>query len=535
MMDEDDVFRPSVFFLASDHITAQSYAVAHAPRTSALRTLVFSKKYNKAPGAIGAANLCMYGGMAGMGKLWVPVADMVEVARAIVEDYSSGVLWALTENKSLGQAIRFFMDFDIKFANAGEVALADGTWVHVQRIVTTTIRKFFMPATDISCVVAASGVHSIKAMPADGIYARAGVHLYFPQVWVDVMQARTLALNIIVALQRETPKIKLGCLDWSKIVDDGVYSEGRGLRMIGQVKSKSCEPCGGKRAPPGVSAHARCVSCGGCGSLIDTTASMYLPAALADGEGRLACIDTPRTASMTVDWFLTCSLRGVRPDMPYTTNWHVPSGSVEPPPPKAPGAKPQHAKGVLLSLDDPKTVQLQKALQSIVLPGIGSPYASVMIRVVSENEKNFVIDVHGNGARFCNNKGSEHTTQLVYFLVDKKTGDVQQRCYSRHVHNNKSCSTFRARLGTPPVRALIPTEDAVANTFAHFILPSNPSPDACIAAIQTLRFRFNFSMAYDGPLASLPPLKTIVPNVRVFAHMQRAVYAKKRAAERIEM
>ena len=76
-----------------------------------------------------------------------------------------------------------------------------------------------------------------------------GMHIYFPNLWVDEHIARLLRESALATLVNRVPwqidyNVEGG---WSEVIDASVYNPKTGLRMIGSDKPTTCTKCGGKR------------------------------------------------------------------------------------------------------------------------------------------------------------------------------------------------------------------------------------------------------------------------------------------------
>lgn len=400
-----------------------------------------------AQGKAGCSHYSYAGGA--LGKLTVPQgAATAELARAIVQDAAMGRYACLTENKPPERPMRFYLDIDR--CSALEPTMR--WWTDLERVIIAEIRRFYPDADPgiFQALVLASGVHDVVA--ADGTRAfKAGVHMVFQNLFVDIDQALYLSSAILARAEHEWPDAPGA---WAKTIDQAVYGASRGLRWAWQFKAKKCEACGGKgkARPEGV--RLRPTACGMCitGSATDFQSSMYAPVYYVDAECHRRLVPPCRYAP-TVDLLLDSSIRYVEREL-VTAGFTAYPGAPRPP--------QLHLVNKTQNVVTVETVADREARRSVgsaILLERGDPligviegavrrvhpmYASVdLAHVVRAGNGLWYRALAKNvGAGYCMNVGRDHSHATVKFLI--KPSGVVQTCFS-----NKVCKQFVSKPAVP--------------------------------------------------------------------------------------
>lgn len=370
----------------------------------------------------------MYGGMYGLGKLFVPQDRTEALADAIVKDFVVGTYSALTENKPLGAPMRLYIDFDFSFASLDD---REAMWKDVEVIMQEEVSKFFpdVDPTDgmFDAVILASGAKRI------GEFYKAGIHVVYQNLFVDVNMALYITSALICRLEDEhLYGDPVGA--WAKRIDQCVYADEppRGLRWAWQFKTKPCENCG-----DAVDAARRGCSMCWCGVAIDKTASMYAPVYfLRRGTDCVRDIVSGCTRERpSVEMLMAASIRAVERSEPSAGFVLYPG---HPPLPKLSVKRNAEGGGKQVSLSlmgatpageqllmtDPRFGAVADAIQAV-----HPMYASISIQKVVQKAKGYAVAVQGKGSCYCMNYGKDHNKQRVKFFIT--ASGVTQYCHCR--------------------------------------------------------------------------------------------------------
>lgn len=370
----------------------------------------------------------MYGGMYGLGKLCVPQSSTLFLADAIVKDFAMGVYMALTENKPYGKPMKFYIDYDFSFTTLDG---KDRLWEVVERVQQEELARFFPEVLPTSSFFDAMVLACGAKRTEDGY--KAGVHVIFQNVFVDVDMALYITSAIIHRLETELRMADEPIGIWNKRIDQCVYADGRGLRWAWQLKTKKCVACDGGGTKRG------CTVCF-AGTVIDTSASMYTPQYVCCGgvECKRQVVDCKRETP-TVELLLAASIRNVTRDTPspgftlYAGHPPLPTLVVK----RGAAANGVKQFGVVMS-GDTKTSTNEELLQPFdprfaaiasAVRRVHDMYADISIQKIVVKSRSFAVAVQGPGSCYCMNYGMDHNKQRVKFYVT--SGGVTQYCHCK--------------------------------------------------------------------------------------------------------
>lgn len=438
-------------------VTGNGFALASARKRAAAGAT--------APACSAAASHYMYGGLQGLGCIAVPLHATRELALAVVRDWSAGTLWTLTENKPVDSCMRMYLDIDLVFNNAAQVVAAQENWVAIAAAVHAEVVRFYdarceeVTARTFQALVLASGVRIQRDAPA-GVYARAGLHIVFPSLYVSVEQAVFIASAIIGRL--DTDGVKCGSDEpWERKVDRAVYGDKRGLRWAWQVKDRPCPAC------CGLATTAPCAGCGRSGRVPDATASMYTPRCRIDGASG-AVVDADVLMALrepVVEAMMEASIRG-GDAQPETPGWTLYPGHpalavvrttrkgevvVED------GQQRRRKTDVEELFSGPKKTALEGIVRRMHAMYKGINVSKVVARVLGPAQRlGYDVCVTGHGSSFCQNKNDDHSKSRIKFWVTAQ--GARQQCWSRKTPQGAAAPCTRFASHTVP---LTPSELAV--------------------------------------------------------------------------
>jgi hypothetical protein len=419
------VFTPAVVpFVPAKQPLRTTHAVIRPMAWQVASAYPFKKK----AGAV--ASHYSYGGGA-IGVVDIPLGLPTEsLAQAVCDDTRAGIhtacMW--TENKPDGFS-PMYMDLDIKLP-PGAPPPTDTWFAEFEtRAVLEEVRKFW-PARDVHdpvfrVLVLASGLR-IK----DDGSCKAGVHLVWQHLMVDVDMAVTLASAVTARAEAEWPEAP-GV--WADRVDHRVYARGKGLRWAWQFKSTPCTKCAG------VAAARRTHECCVTGKVPDFTESMYYPVYYLNGDGSRTALRDCRAAP-TAELLMAASIRSSASDAP-TDGFVLYAGRAPPRIIKTScgGAKVVVASGAHVTRSGvPVEVTSPEARQLLAMVrGYHTMYANTTLASVTRaaHGRYYRVEVDGPGAAYCLNMRGDHRSRHVYFYVDATGIVVQCHC---------GCATVRA-------------------------------------------------------------------------------------------
>lgn len=152
------------------------------------------------------------------GVLHVPHSEVQEFYQTCIDLLNSGTKLYVVEQKT--ELFRFFVDLDYK----AQERLADSELLQFCSIIHEAL------GTTSRCLIARAHPRSIK----DGL-VKSGVHIHWPDLIVNRIQALNLRTKIILELSRVFD------FDWDKVIDVSVYG-GSGLRMLWSHKKPTGDP-----------------------------------------------------------------------------------------------------------------------------------------------------------------------------------------------------------------------------------------------------------------------------------------------------
>jgi hypothetical protein len=262
------------------------------------------------------------------------------------------------------------------------------------------------------------------AVLCEGVRTGTGLHILFPWMLLDSSAALCVRSAMLEAFRKRHAALEA---DWEKVVDISVLTT-NGLRMVGSDKCKDCVICGN-----GSEARPFCSACSMRGRVPQKR--VYWP-------WRVAPLDASMTA-MLADMRLNgahaarlCSIRA--PGRSKTPGFTFPE------------------KGSLV-----RTRQLGSLADVPLGPGLLRALTSMLCRMdphfreltlhsvtsIDAVDAKFIIKVRGAGCRFCLNKGTEHTSQSIYFVASRS--GIAQRCFSQKADvrsGGLACADFSSQM-----------------------------------------------------------------------------------------
>jgi hypothetical protein len=293
---------------------------------------------------------------------------------------------------------------------------------------------------------------------------KTGVHLHFPNIFVNASQALDMRETVIAECTRVWGFRSSPFNAWSEVIDEVVYKQS-GLRMMCAHKGEFCKQCKAQKSGE---------ICGACRNTrrIDQ-GRPYFPLLCTNGKG---------LRDKAVEEYYQNNFSGLIADTSIryygescTSGYSLYDGAptsatsfkVKPTTGiKLAGKKRvlSEATGILLSqqlaLDAPEVRAIQSFFseESVKNKHCSSFYGELVVSQVKYKKKDesFKVDVSGKNSRYCMNKGDNHGGNRVYFLFRASTADhsmgVVQKCYCEKEEARKygPCSTYTSSPMTLP-------------------------------------------------------------------------------------
>jgi hypothetical protein len=308
----------------------------------------------------------------------------------------------------------FAMHFDIDFPDLMEEA---PTLEFCQVVHGAVAQYFKRPLTMIVCAI----------LDDDGLQRKGpGLHLIFPKAMVDTPRACAIWAGVVARCEEH---LRWGRETWATVIDVGVLREKGSLRMIGSDKCEVCPSCRNG------SDKKFCPQCNQSGHM--ARGKIYWPWKILP--------ETPETLQQLADMnsnkahaVRVCSVRTNRDAV--SEDFEVPPGA---PLPSKVVARRGGEVQMLRTFNDRITSKAAefRNLETKVLPEdllellsesircYDPHYSQLVIRDVKASSVHCVVRVHGFHDRYCLNKGSEHTSNQIYFSLTSK--GLCQRCWSK--------------------------------------------------------------------------------------------------------
>jgi len=334
----------------------------------------------------------------------------------------------------------FMMHFDIDFPSLME---EDRTVAFCETLHAAVAEYFHRPRSAVVCAI----------LDATGARRGAGLHVIFPNTWVDEAMACAVWAGVVARCEEKLP---WGRDAWAKVVDVAVLSEKGSLRMVGSDKCEDCPSCHNGREE-----KKFCPHCNQKGKI--PMGKIYWPWKIFP--------KTPPNQETLNNLLLSkahaaryCSIQSAR-DKP-SGDFAIPEGA-----PRAatlskrskkchtmirPGDDALPGSGGTLSLSSEMLEALTQSIRSYD-PHFGQLIIHDVAKAPGKQCRCW-IRVRGYHDRYCLNKGGEHASNQIYFVLSAK--GLSPRCFSKKPELRQSgcfCKDFEG----PPK----PVPDEVITTL----------------------------------------------------------------------
>jgi hypothetical protein len=404
-------------------------------------------------------------------RFYVKPSDYTAFVNTVHQVQTMSSKWYLVERTA--SITRLFFDLDFHFG-VDVPALPDTA--HMLEIIAKTTARMFPDEREVRMAVSVAKPYvkmNNDASPPRELL-KAGFHVIFPTLIVDIPQARAIRKILICELQKEMPMfadIALHRKNWGDVLDPAVHYVGKGgLRMLYSYKCKPCtamQQC--KSALARRKSKVTCSVCHNQGRLHDRVASYYYPHSVVTvSEGVVSTTETspkpstefciyPFGKEQTPGYVVPPGLRAcVTQDLTEFPCLDDPDWADDKPTPKrckirkgsssgmgvgAPLRCPGYAMVCEIDVMSLGAQKLLAHIQSLKYRGM-HPYQNIIlsrIKAYTNKSKNaatrllsppfIFVSVDGEGSSWCPNKQDHHTSNNVWFYVDSRGCSI--RCFSR--------------------------------------------------------------------------------------------------------
>jgi len=322
------------------------------------------------------------------------------------------------------------------------------------------------------------GVSDCPGCGGDPVKRKTGVHLHFPNIFVNALQSLDMRETIIAECTRIWGFRTSPFNAWGEVIDEAVYKQS-GLRMMCANKGEFCKQCKSQKSGE---------ICPGCKKGRVDQGRPYFPLLCTNGKGLRDKLFEEEYQNNFSKLIADTSIRfyGDAVTQGYLLYEGAPTSTSLPKMKSVTGNKLAGKKRVIsettgsllsqqLSLDAPEVRAIQSFFseESVKNMHCSVHYGELVVSQVKYNKKDesFKVDVSGKNSRYCMNKGDSHGGNRVYFLFRAATSEhtmgVVQKCYCDKEESRKygSCATYTSSPMTFP------------HKIASVLFPSSSSMD----------------------------------------------------------
>jgi len=345
------------------------------------------------------------------------------------------------------EVYRYFCDFDFK-----QLALIPDKTIEAAAIVVQSVVRLFYPSLkdDEEALKAVVCTTDAKRVPAKGTtpeLIKTGMHILWPGLLVSVDTALNIRESMLVEMQKIFGLRVEPSNSWEDVIDVSVYPDlnkkGSGLRMLGSCKSVTCSACKGtKKLNPKDRNGANCAKCKGFGKLDE--GRPYFPLMVLTTSGKRDVKSELHYLENMHALIVDTKIRTHAGTQP-TPGYVLPEGAPvylasEPGRIRRPGGTDAVDRGgqkskTMGSLPVGQKVEVSRSdpvwpcIELMISKHPCGMYSQIIVNQITTNAKRTRYTTHITGpySHFCQNKGSVHSSNRVFFEFDS-TGFVQ-KCF----------------------------------------------------------------------------------------------------------
>jgi len=403
------------------------------------------------------------------GVLRVPFENSDTFHQLYMDDIRDGHVFYYSENFTPVYHMCFDLDFKSERV-VGDEDQADSFDYRYQAYVeiTKTIRRFYpvdTPAEKFTVIVLEGPPKSIEESPDHCAYTKVGVHLVFPFLNVNRVQALYMTEASIAALESEmgsrgTPSLWQNT--WEDVCDKVVHLNGN-LRLPYSDKPMKCKECD---ANPACKRGSRSL-CNDplCVYQRKPENRVYVPRMVLKLNGNPDAVmlkqitsNPYRAIRMTsVRTHVSTTTRGFEPFEGCTMPAEVVDGKATKKPQKRKTKEaraPPGDKHYLEEVDKRCRVMMELVQKS------DPHYAKLLFQSCfysdsTAGSRRYLLHVRGEGSHYCLNKADDHHSSTIYFVFSK--AGIRQKCFCRKAVpriSGQPCPKWSSELMVAPLDKL---------------------------------------------------------------------------------
>lgn len=345
------------------------------------------------------------------------------------------------------EVYRYFCDFDFK-----QLALIPDKTIEAAAIVVQSVVRLFYPSLkdDEQALKAVVCTTDAKRVPASGTtpeLIKTGMHILWPGLLVSVQTALNIRESMLVEMQKVFGLRVEPSNSWEDVIDVSVYPDvnkkGSGLRMLGSCKSVTCSACkGSRKSDPKNKNSSECSKCRGVGKLDE--GRPYFPLMVLTTSGKRDVKSEVSYLENMHALIVDTKIRTPAGTQP-TPGYVIPEGAPvylasEPGRIRRPGGTDAVDRGgqkskTMGSLPVGQKIEVLRsdpvwpAIEAMIQNHPCGMYSQIIVNQITTNAKRTRYTTHITGpySHFCQNKGSVHSSNRVFFEFDT-TGYIQ-KCF----------------------------------------------------------------------------------------------------------
>lgn len=380
------------------------------------------------------------------GKLFIPQEQHKQFLKLYSKDIILGNNQYISEVRT--DIFKYYVDID--FYDYHELSIEQIR--ELTRDIQNAIKPFIEEQLDtykrrvLVCVCNESS----KKEENGKVYIKTGLHLHWPDIYLNSQQAMIFRSAILQYLENKNGPREDN--PWEEIIDESVY-KGSGLRMKGSRKAKPCKACKGKRGK-----KEECLQCLATGKVDE--GRVYSLKFILDGfnneEMKLykelknnfynivketsikTFEDKPNIELKNYpEWFDMSKFKSKKSKKKKTKNNYI----------KSPVERfEEHSEFGFrkkLSQDDKRYIELLTFLNIWLPKEYNGPLEQVELYYCGDKKPFYVMNTRNH---YCMNKGDEHGSNHIYFYINQE--EILQKCFSDKLgeNNETKCCDFSYKI-----------------------------------------------------------------------------------------
>lgn len=382
------------------------------------------------------------------GKLHIPRELYTDFYNVLSIDICQGNRNCISENRT--EIFRFLTDIDY----IDEQPLTNDDIEIIAKKIQIGLELFLrndLSVYERKIIVCTTGEY--KTVTDQGYkLKKTGIHIIWPNVYVDVLHAKYLR-SVIIQYLSQHHTLRPSHNPWEEVIDYAVYSSS-GLRMKGSSKKVKCPLCKGKKDKV-----EYCEVCYGEGKKLEGNGRIYMPSLVLDGNGKVLKDELDIFKNDNFEMLKQTSIRTfdternikrlTKQDYPKWFDATKLIEHSEKPSSKRKkkkkkimsfsdmmGTKKGLKRKVTLSHDSTEFVSINKFIKSLFSDH--NEYKDQNIKDIFQcgpkKKRYYVIQTD---SQYCQNVCRTHNTNHVWFLLNDKT--ICQKCFSESFNSSSIC------------------------------------------------------------------------------------------------